>query len=103
MFYGAYTLNGKRHSAVYRTMSEWIRETWSPETRNITYFNFAFRGRTYCQKQQSLCKVLNEWAAFSADIDIAPSEMALINRWIVRNARQYGLYRLLPEIGINAK
>ena len=93
MFYAAFTAaDGQEVSALYDSIVEYNRDTWSPATDERSLIAFRVRGRTYRERQEDLVNTAQHFQR-ECEPGLSMLELSLILDWFYKNGKRYGLLR----------
>lgn len=98
MLYFVYTLNGKTES---KLLEHYGPETFLSDSAIDYLIDFRIRGNSYQKRAANFRdKVIDIQSAISYAGDLSYNELRIINDWIEKNGRRYGLLRELKNDGI---
>lgn len=100
MFYANYKKpDGKVFSGLYDSFEEFAQDTSSPLTEVFSLIDFHVHGKTYAEKQASLCDTAKRFQ-YECDGDLYMSELEWICEWFYTKGKRYGLVREFRENAI---
>ena len=104
MFIGKYESDGETYANIYfknkNGYEEWHNDTFSPLTENIETLDFKLSGKTYTEKQNNLIEIAKDWQLYFCQFVWSMSELYLIEDWLYKNAKRYGLLKEFHENAI---
>lgn len=100
LFYGAYTLHGEKHAAIYDSSDVWKQEINNPDCSDIIVIPFVVHGKTYAARRESVRLTAVEWCNNVESWPLSWNELHMIADWFYRNGKRCGLLSELTENGL---
>lgn len=101
MFIGYYELDRKKYFNIYYKNTcgcgKWLKDTFSPITKNIKTLDFKLSGKTYQEKKNSLRDLAIEWQLNFASLSWSYLELSEIQNYFLENGKRYGLLQEFKE------
>lgn len=94
--------SGERHLGIYYSWSEYHKDTWNPECKQILLMDpSTVKGKTYIEKKRKFHDLAVEFSNYRSELyPLTYSENQVIAEFFERYAKRYGLVRELKENGI---
>lgn len=93
--------DGTMAGGIYNCPESWFSKTFSPELEVVEVISMKLSGSKYWQKQAALEEFIHSWFRTYSEYDIGWSygEIAIVDEFISKNARRYGLVQELRNNG----
>jgi hypothetical protein len=92
--------DGKVKGGLYDTYEEYIKETFSPECKEIGIVEFKIHGRKYAECKSNAEDIALEAQYLMSELSLYQGELAWIGSWLETIGRKYGLLREFKENAI---
>jgi len=99
MFFAKYVIDGVEHNTLYFDRSEFIKDTFSPDTQIVSIVDFTVHGKTYRERKSSVEQIAHDWDINGDTSGLYWSDMAVLSDWFYRNGKRYGLIEEFTENG----
>ena len=107
MFIGVYELEGKEKFNIYHYRNSdryrvneweiWLKDTFSPNIKNIRFLDFKISGENYEERKASLEDLAKEWQSHFSQYSWSYGELAEIEDYFYKNGKRYGLLKVFKE------
>lgn len=100
MFIARFTIEEKEQFFIYYGSEGWkefYKNTFSPLTKDINILEFKLHGKTYQEKKAASIQLAQDFQFFFGDLSWSYSELAEIQGYFERIAKQYGLMKEFKE------
>ena len=107
MFIGFYELDNKEKFNIYHYRNSdryrvneweiWLKDTFSPNIKNIRFLDFKISGKSYQEKKDSLEQLAKDWQSWFSGLSWSYGEYAEIENYFYKNAKRYGLLKEFKE------
>ncbi len=100
MFYANYEKpDGEVVSALFDSFEAYVKDTFSPLVEHFSFIDFHVHGKTYAEKQASLCNTARRFQYECAD-GLSWYELSRITAWFYTMGKRYGLLKDFRENAI---
>lgn len=104
MFIGFYRLNNEEHFNIYYKnrlgYEEWFKDTFSPNTEDITILDFTIRGKTYIERKGYAVELAKDWQYNFAGLEWSYGELYEIENYFEKIGKRFGLLKEFKENAI---
>lgn len=104
MFLGKYELDGELHFDIYfysnygeQGYKLWLKDTFSPDTKNIDILDFSIRGKTYKERKANAEDLAIYYSNNFASLPWSYGERATICEYFEKIGKRYGLFKVFKE------
>lgn len=100
MLYGVFQESEQVFGGIYYTYDEVFRDTFSPDTEQLAFFDLKAHGKTYAEKKESVRNNAIAYSNTCGEIDLSYHELAILSNYFAKYGKRYGLLQEFKENGI---